>query len=642
MKKIILTFIISLLSIGEAWSTTESFVTIPGDTEAAGTLRSVLRKACNKEGDDIITFHEQLSDTRFELNEPLVIPQDCNGTVVIRGLASSEVILDAAIMSKRGTSPGDTCTLYVYSDGNTVENMTFLGNDRGAGVCLFGRRNTVENCRFGETGTGESSPNRHGVVISDIYVEEYPDMDGGQASVIGSRIGPGSLNGLWIHADDAQIRENEIFESDQTGILASGNGLQISSNHILRNGGNGMHLEGNDLSVEENEISGNGRHGIWIRSQNTTIQKNVIKANGGCPEEEPYLSQDFDCWLPSTAAGAGIKVADGSSQIAIGGNEFEEEANLIQYNAQGGIFVADDTENILVTHNIISKNYGVALPIDLGIDGITPNDKGDGDSGANTLINHIDYFQVFPLVPDLDGNERYWGWGFTESGERGEIYQVSEEEIEREIEYGGADHFLGDATISVPFFEASPEALTGLEEGWVTVGSQDENGNTSEFSHNIAVGLDEDADGIPDFLEVNDSEWNPTTSAGTLKSTTDTDGDGLPDSVEDKNRNGKWDEDLGETNGNTADSDGDGLSDWAEVHGDGDYNPLVDTNPLLPDTDGDGIADGREDSDNNGIRDGYLGETNPLSTDSDGDGFNDASDTCPTLFNPGQEARYCR
>ncbi|MEL6180285.1 MAG: hypothetical protein AAFS10_15090, partial [Myxococcota bacterium] len=44
----------------------------------------------------------------------------------------------------------------------------------------------------------------------------------------------------------------------------------------------------------------------------------------------------------------------------------------------------------------------------------------------------------------------------------------------------------------------------------------------------------------------------------------DTDGDGLPDFLEDKNRNGRYDEGTLETDFQNPDTDGDGLSDAQE------------------------------------------------------------------------------
>lgn len=173
---------------------------------------------------------------------------------------------------------------------------------------------------------------------------------------------------------------------------------------------------------------------------------------------------------------------------------------------------------------------------------------------------------------------------------------------------------------------------------WISALTQDDEGNTSEFALNTSLGVDGDADGIIDALETGTGAAADESSSPT---SVDTDGDGLPDSVEDRNKNGLCDQDLGETCAYLADTDGDGVSDWAETHGDGMYDPGYDTNPLSADTDGDGIPDGDEDKNHNGIWDGYLKETSPLLKDSDGDGRPDNNDICPSIPNPGQEPWFC-
>ncbi|MFT6399885.1 MAG: hypothetical protein ACJAYU_004655, partial [Bradymonadia bacterium] len=153
------------------------------------------------------------------------------------------------------------------------------------------------------------------------------------------------------------------------------------------------------------------------------------------------------------------------------------------------------------------------------------------------------------------------------------------------------------------------------------------------------TGDDSDGDGIPDDLE--DRNRNGTFEEGSNETNfldIDTDGDGIDDGVEDSNRNGVVDN--GETDPRLADTDADGIDDDAE--------PGAGTDALNPDTDGDGIPDGVErdvtgtdptnsDSDSDGLPDGDEdlnqngvvdpGETSPSSADTDGDGTIDSAET---------------
>ncbi|MFH1830796.1 MAG: hypothetical protein ABH871_08500 [Pseudomonadota bacterium] len=103
----------------------------------------------------------------------------------------------------------------------------------------------------------------------------------------------------------------------------------------------------------------------------------------------------------------------------------------------------------------------------------------------------------------------------------------------------------------------------------------------------------------------------------------DSDSDGLMDCEEDVNKNGVWDENLGETDFQNADTDGDGLLDGEEGDrdGDGELGP-DESDPLLADTDGDGVEDGDEaragtlrntcDTDEDGLSDGVeMGAIGP-------------------------------
>lgn len=154
-----------------------------------------------------------------------------------------------------------------------------------------------------------------------------------------------------------------------------------------------------------------------------------------------------------------------------------------------------------------------------------------------------------------------------------------------------------------------------------------------------ALDPDSDNDGLLDGTEVGitDADLHPdtdtarghyvadadplTTTDMTLR---DTDDGGVMDGAEDWNRNGRFDEDDGETDPNVEDDDGDGPDDT-----DGDGLPDIEelelgSDPNDRDTDDDGVIDGREANptlDTDG--DGYI---NILDPDSDNEGMFDGTE----------------
>jgi hypothetical protein len=103
----------------------------------------------------------------------------------------------------------------------------------------------------------------------------------------------------------------------------------------------------------------------------------------------------------------------------------------------------------------------------------------------------------------------------------------------------------------------------------------------------------------------------------------DADRDGIPDHIEDRNFNGVFDAEEGETDWQNPDTDDDGLLDGIEdanrdgVFGEGE------TDPRNPDTDDDGLLDGIEDGDRDGVHSAFKGETDPRIADTDDDGLSD-------------------
>jgi hypothetical protein len=124
-----------------------------------------------------------------------------------------------------------------------------------------------------------------------------------------------------------------------------------------------------------NVISGNGNYGISFNGIGTklnTVQGNFIGLNAA------GTGGIANSW-------SGVILSSGAQTNFIG-NSAVGAGNMIAFNGNWGIVVFDSTTtgNDFNANSIFSNSY---LGIDLGGDGVTPNDPQDPDTGPNGLQN---------------------------------------------------------------------------------------------------------------------------------------------------------------------------------------------------------------------------------------------------------------
>ena len=189
----------------------------------------------------------------------------------------------------------------------------------------------------------------------------------------------------------ALSRNNGIFDSyigtDATGTTAvpNGNGVAFSSFSTNNRAGLGVILPASTIVAKSsttgvalgsggNLISGNLGAGILIQdsSSNDVRGNSIGMTPGGAP-------------LPNSI---GVDIAGLSQDNVIGGDTSLAQQNTIAFNGTGIAVAATAVGNRFQENNIFGSG---ALGIDLGADGVTPNDAGDIDTGANNLQN-------FPVI----------------------------------------------------------------------------------------------------------------------------------------------------------------------------------------------------------------------------------------------------
>ena len=176
---------------------------------------------------------------------------------------------------------------------------------------------------------------------------------------------------------------------------------------------------------------------------------------------------------------------NGTSQLTIGGTA-AGQANLITANTGAGIALINNATQNRITRNSIFANGG--LGIDLGNDGITPNDGDnpattgvdpDSDTGANNLQNFPVVITVFQGSTIVRGNlVSTPNSTFTLEF----FYSLSPSAAEAEGQvFIGAIPVTTDANGNASF-AVTFSNVTAPVGSFVTATATDTQGNTSEFS----------------------------------------------------------------------------------------------------------------------------------------------------------------
>jgi hypothetical protein len=188
---------------------------------------------------------------------------------------------------------------------------------------------------------------------------------GHQATGAGNVISGNGLYGVRLIGGSGNRVQGNLIGTDVTGTRALGNGtFGVTIESGLDN------LIGGATPGARNVISANGT-GVAVLVNQTSVQGNLIGTDV----------------TGSAALGNGIGVLITGSNNTIGGTA-AGEGNTIAFNTGAGVSVEGEGtggSGNRIRGNSIHSNGG--LGIDLGGDGVTPNDPVDTDSGPNNLQN---------------------------------------------------------------------------------------------------------------------------------------------------------------------------------------------------------------------------------------------------------------
>jgi trimeric autotransporter adhesin len=333
---------------------------------------------------------------------------------------------------------------------NTTINGLAIYRFPGAGIIFFGGSNRVDDCWIGHAGGTTSQPNGQGGVFI---------TNSAMNVVTRSSIAGNSQHGVRIANAGAS---NNIVAENRIGARPVG----VSGSPVLANSTDGIHLNGapNNL-VSNNVIVANSNDGVELNAANA----NVIVAN--------YIGGTLDG--AAFANGAhGINLNNNARSNRIGG-VVASERNVIAFNNQDGVTVAAGTNNAIRANSIFSNGD---LGIDLANNGVTANDPGDSDSGANLLQN----FPVLTSATNTAAGLIVFG---TLNSRPNASYAIDFfSNVAHDPSTNGEGQFyLGSTNITTGADSNASFTFTlPLAMGrFISATATDTNGNTSEFSRSI-------------------------------------------------------------------------------------------------------------------------------------------------------------
>lgn len=421
--------------------------------------------------------------------------------------------------------------LVIVSPGNVIRGIGLIncrGGDGGTGILLDGdsaKNNQIVGCFIGVGPNGtQSAPNTRGITVN----ESNSNQIGGPMPADRNVISGNMEFGIVVSGSQTQgtvIQNNVIGPAASGESIVSGTGIQgiagisiggiqnrVVGNVISGNGNNqggiGLLLSGDQNVIVGNRIGtnsggtkalGNGLDGISLGGAKNQIggtnasDGNLISGNGrnglrigfspGASEnliQGNILGADLTGKTALPNDGFGVVVLDGAHDNLIGGSD-PGAGNIIAFNNRSGVGVVNSDPANPTIRNHISRNsifQNAEIGIDLGANGVTPNDFGDADEGPNDLMN----FPVLQTFEVISGNDIKIT-GQSNLGSTVEIFVADPDPTG----FGEGKQFLASINVGKEtLFSATVTLPAGAK--FLTATASDDKGSTSEFSKNFDVG----------------------------------------------------------------------------------------------------------------------------------------------------------
>ncbi|HEX2340351.1 MAG TPA: FG-GAP-like repeat-containing protein, partial [Vicinamibacterales bacterium] len=373
------------------------------------------------------------------------------------------------VVNTDNSGPGSLRQAIIDANLNFGQRDTIAFNISGGGTQTITLSTALPNLTDPVIIDGTTQPGYNGTPLIELNGNGLPAA----GLNLGSPASDSTIRGLAINrfggagifissASSGNTILGNFIGTDVTGTIAhpNGSGIQL--------GGFGNQIGGQTAGLR-NLVSGNSGPGVLVTGANAL--NNVIQGS--------YIGTAANGLTPLPNGQSGIVISNGASSNTIGGLA-AGAGNVISGNTVRGIEASSGTENRISGNSVFNNG---ALGIDLGTIGVTPNDTGDGDTGANNLQN-------FPVVTSAT----------TSAGLTTVIGTLnSTAQTQYTLEFftnatcdgsgnGEGQTFVGLTTVTTNADGNASFQTTVSASTIVTATATDPSGNTSEFSACVTAG----------------------------------------------------------------------------------------------------------------------------------------------------------
>ena len=482
-----------------------------------GSLRQALLNANATPGRDVIRFN--LPGSGPHTIQPLSALPFITDPVVIDG-TSQPGFSGKPIIELDGSMAGDgTNGLHITAGNCTVQGLV-INRFSWSGILLaINGSNIIKGNYVGTdvTGTGALGNGDKGInvenssnnTIGGTKPSERNIVSGNQAGIVifgdgasGNKVlgnyvgtdvtGNASLFNftgvsIWLSHNNliggTSAAARNVISGNKTGVgILDASGNKVQGNFIgtnangttaLGNTDDGVDIAGgNNNTICDNVISANSSSGAVIRGNSAT--GNLVQRN--------FIGTDKSSKIPLGNGEHGVFIHDNASNNTIGGTS-RRDGNVIAFNSPSGATLHSSIGNTIRSNSIFSN---ASLGIDLDANGVTPNDAGDGDTGANNLQN----FPVLTTATRDDDDTIIRGTFNSAPNTAFKLEFFSNPDCDPS-NHGEGKKFLGSKKVTTDGsgnanFKVSLDTRVAPGQ-LITATATDPSNNTSEFSQCVAV-----------------------------------------------------------------------------------------------------------------------------------------------------------